>query len=214
MGSSATPVLVAFAVKEEAAPFRRLTAGMSAVHTCVLGMGPANARRSAESALAQTNPALALTCGFAGGLDPGLKTGTIIYSGDVGGELEKKLRAAGARPVQFLGVDRIATTAAGKQQLRESTGADAVEMESFVVAAICRERKIPCVTVRIVLDTADEDLAIDFNQLVTADWRLDARKLAWLILRSPARIGDLLRLQRRSKSAAEKLANVIISALK
>ena len=117
--------------------------------------------------------------------------------------------AAGARPAKFFCADRIATTVIEKKKLRAETGADAVEMESGAIHAVCRERGIPCVTVRVISDTAGEDLPLDFNQLAKPDMNLDYGKLAWAIARAPGKIGALMKLHKNTLFAAEHLAAVL-----
>lgn len=110
---------------------------------------------------------------------------------------------------RFYCSDRIAITAAEKRALRVSTGADAVEMESGAIRSLCRDAKVPCLTVRVISDEAEEDLPVDFNALMTAHQALDLKRLAWTIARSPRLISPLLRLQRRSRAAAGRLAEVL-----
>ena len=124
-------------------------------------------------------------------------------------ELADQLLAAGARPVKFFCADRIATTVVEKKKLRAESGADAVEMESAAIHAVCAERGIPCVTVRVISDTAHEDLPLDFNALAKPDKSLDYGKLAWVIARSPGKIGALMGLQKRTQFAAGQLAAVL-----
>ena len=245
--------LVCFALKEEAAPFRKTAAGRLDVSICITGIGRKNAEKAvreflaggasvpasrspdtppSQARLASTlaPPELVLTCGFAGGLNPDLKLGDIVFetsfsSRSRGNEtqtktnfetphvvsynLDEKLLAAGAKPAKFYCADRIAVTVAEKKKLRAETGADAVEMESAAIHAVCRERGIPCATVRVISDTASEDLPLDFNQLARADMNLDYGKLALAIFKSPGKIGALLKLQKKTRFAAERLAAVL-----
>jgi adenosylhomocysteine nucleosidase len=206
-------VLVCFAVKEEAAPFRKAAAAQEGVPILITGMGQSNAQRSIQNALLAGKPDLVLTCGFGGGLRPELETGVVLYETDGDPVLNQRLEAAGARPGRFLFSSRVATTSAEKRALWEQSKADAVEMESQTIRTNCREQGIPCATVRVVLDAADEDLPLDFNRLMTPDRSMSYGKLAEALVRSPGKIAALLRLQKQSRSAAEKLAAVLTALL-
>jgi adenosylhomocysteine nucleosidase len=221
--------LICFALKEEAAPFRKMAAGKSGISILITGIGRQNAEKSVREFLLTNSPELVLTCGFAGGLNPDLKPGDVVFEtsfarssrGDeaqikIGNQSEppyvgcnEKLADAGAKPAKFFCADRIATTVAEKNILRAETGADAVEMESAAIHAVCRERGIPCTTVRVISDAASEDLPLDFNALLKPDKSLDHGKLAWAIARSPGKIGALLKLQKQTRFAAERLAEIL-----
>ena len=151
-----------------------------------------------------------LTCGFAGGLNPDLKLGEIVFELSTHNvQLSTRLLAAGAKPATFFCADRIATTVAEKKKLRDETGADAVEMESAAIHAVCAERGIPCATVRVISDTANEDLPLDFNALTKPDKSLDFGKLFLAIAKSPGKIGALMELQKKTGFAAQQLAAVL-----
>ena len=218
-------ILTCFALKEEAAPFHAIAAARPGVCTIIVGIGRQNAERAVRSFLAASVPELVLTCGFAGGLNPGLKLGDVVFEIGhrqlaIGNQSEpprvgsyNALVAAGARPVKFFCADRIATTVAEKKKLRTETGADAVEMESGAIHAVCRERGLACVTVRVITDAADEDLPLDFNALAKPDRSLEFGKLAWAVARSPGKIGALWELQKKTSFAAKQLAAVLAQVI-
>ena len=217
------PVLVCFALKEEAGPFQKIAAGKPDIVVRIVGIGRENAQKSVRDFLKVNSAELVLTCGFAGGLDPELKLGDVVFDpqgsdqqsnpgkqkASAWADWQRRLVGTGAKPAKFLCVDHIATTAAEKKKLRAATGADAVEMESAAIQAVCRERGIPCVTVRVISDTAEEDLPLDFNALAKPDKSLDLAKLAWTVARSPGKIGALLELQKKTSLAARQLAGVL-----
>jgi adenosylhomocysteine nucleosidase len=202
-------VLVCFAVKEEERAFQKLAGEHGNIQVILVGMGKRNAERAIRAALAKERPQLVLTCGFAGGLRPDLAMGTVVFAADPETGLEPALLAAGAKPARFHCADGVAATAELKRALWAATGADAVEMESQVICAICREQKIPSATVRVILDTANEDLPLDFNQLMTSNQKMSYGRLALALAKSPGKVGGLLRLQKDAKAAAGKLAEVL-----
>jgi adenosylhomocysteine nucleosidase len=191
-------VLVCFAVKEEARAFQKLAGKRRNIQVILVGMGKRNAERAIRAALAEERPQLVLTCGFAGGLRPDLMMGTVVFAADPETDLEPALVAAGAKPARFHCADAVVATAAQKRLLYEGTGADAVEMESEIIRAVCREQKIPSATVRVILDAANEDLPLDFNQLMTADQKMSYGKLAMALAKSPGKMGALVRLRKQA----------------
>lgn len=202
-------LLLTFALKEEVRPFQRLVGLRSDLRVLLTGIGQRNAEKAIRRALSEQSPKLVLTCGFAGGLNPELATGTVIFSADEDFRLSPALLAVGALPARFHCAERIATTVGQKRALQQSTGADAVEMESGVIRAISREHNIPSATVRVISDSAEEDLPLDFNLLMDAEQNLSYGRLAMTLAGSPGKISALLNLQRQTKAAAEKLAQVL-----
>lgn len=209
-----TNILVCFALKEEAGPFQRIVGGKPSVRVLVSGMGKRSVENAVLAFLDQQIPSLVLTCGFAGGLDPALTFGTVVYEENTGADLSEVLEKLGALRVRFFSASRMIVTPAEKRFVYEKTGSGAVEMESGHVAAICRERNIPCATVRVISDTADEELPLDFNLLMTPDGKISFARLGLAVLQSPGVVPHLLALRKRTSLAAENLACILADLLR
>lgn len=202
--NDAFPALYCFALKQEA---RFVSKPAEAI--LITGMGPRNAERTLLAALSRVRPQCVFSCGFAGGLNPALAGGTVVFSAPEAGAWFEPLRAAGAEPATFHTSDRVAVTIEEKRRLRQTTGADALDMESGVIARVCLERGIPSVILRVISDSALEDLPLDFNRMMTGDHRLHYGKLCASLMRSPGKVGALLRLSRRTRAAAKALGGVL-----
>jgi adenosylhomocysteine nucleosidase len=201
--------LVCFAVKEEAKFFQIPPGAAGTVQAWITGIGRMNAAESIREAIATVQPECVLTCGFAGGLNPALPLGTVVFDEDFDAGVGRALQALGALSGRFHCARRVAITSAEKSGLWNSTGADAVEMESSVIRTLCREWKIPSATIRVISDTAQDDLPLDFNALMTSDDRIHYGKLARAVLGSPRRIPLLLSFQRQTIIAARELGRVL-----
>jgi adenosylhomocysteine nucleosidase len=214
--TTAPTTAICFALAEEAGVFNKTYTGNAPVF--FTGIGRFNAEKAVKNFLATNTPGLLFTCGFAGGLVSELKIGDVVFEmPSDGGEpyetVRSKLTTAGAQAGKIVCVDRIATTAKEKKALRESTGADAAEMESGAVQAICRERGIPCVTLRVISDTADDDLPLDFNNFLKEDKSLDMSKLMMAVAKAPWKMGALMELQKNTRLAAQRLAEVLVKVI-
>ncbi|MDB6108621.1 MAG: phosphorylase [Pedosphaera sp.] len=205
---SSSAALICFAVKEEA-KFFVPSLVPSVGSALITGMGRKNAAEGIRKALAKSRPTMVITAGFAGGLNPKLAFGTVVFEADSETGLTDGLLKAGAVPVRFHCADRVAVTVAEKQSLWQSTQADVVEMESSVIRSICREHAIPSATVRVISDAANEDLPLDFNTLMTPDDRINYAKLAWTVAVGPQKIPALIRFQKLTMIAARKLAEAL-----
>jgi nucleoside phosphorylase len=142
-----------------------------------------------------------------------LRLNDLVFDADQDFPLRERLLSAGARPAKFHCADRIAATAAEKAELRRTTGADAVEMESAVIRELCRARGIPSATLRVISDAADEDLPLDFNKVMTPEMRLSGSQLAKSLLCSPGLSPKLLSFQKQVRSAAKCLGRALEVAM-
>ncbi len=129
-----------------------------------------------------------VSTGFCGALDPALRVGDIVR--------------------ELHSIDRVAVTAGEKRDLRESTGAAAVDMESAAIARKAAEWGVPFYAIRAVSDTALEDMPLDFNIYRDAAGRFSRTRIAMAAVARPfSRVPALLRLDRNCRIAAESLGD-------
>jgi hypothetical protein len=138
--------------------------------------------------------------GVAGGLN-GLEIGAVLDAtkivdeqGNVLWEGEG-LGVAGARQGTILASDRLVEDPAERRRLHELTGADAVDMESGVLAATGRLRGC----VRAVSDTTERPLG-PLGQILTPDGRFRPAGLAALARRPAAAARALVNIRRALRS--------------
>ena len=145
---------------------------------CRTGIGK-RAEAVLRAVLEDHRPLLVLSVGVCGALDPKLRAGDLVLcqtvqaasSGDPHvapvhsdeGVLSQALAAAEAGGVrvrvgQSLTVDRVVGEPAEKKGLWQSRGLDVVEMESYCLGTVARERGLPFLAVRVVLDEQGDTL--------------------------------------------------------
>ena len=86
-------------------------------------------------------------------------------------------------------------------------------MESSVIQSIAQLHNIPCLTLRIILDSAQDTLPLNFNLFYSTDGQLKLGSLVMHLLLHPQKIPSLLRFSSETKMAATQLAQALNLAL-
>jgi hypothetical protein len=144
-----------------------------------------------------------MSTGLCGALDPALRVGDIVISGEKVASSLPFVRGA------IWSADRVVVTRGEKQSLYAETGASVVEMESAAVAEHARRWDLPFRCVRVVSDTADHNLPLDFNAYRDADGRFSRGKIALAAVTRPFAIPALLRFDASCRAAADKLGEFL-----
>jgi adenosylhomocysteine nucleosidase len=182
--------------------------------------GDASTLSARLAELADLRPQLVMSWGVCGGLDPRLRPGDLVVGAEVVSDdgsirtdaaltslLERRLTDAGARVV----VDRLAAadapilTAGAKADLRNATGAAAVDMESLMAGRYASERESPFAILRAVADPADRDLPPLVLKAVDFDGRINVAGLILELIRSPGQFPGLRAAARDSQAAFRAL---------
>jgi hypothetical protein len=83
-------------------------------------------------------------------------------------------------------------------------------MEAAGVARAAQELAVPFYCVRVVSDLANETFSIDFERFIMSDGRFNIARLALRAIMHPITgLPELLRLQRRTAEAAQKLGDYL-----
>lgn len=173
----------------------------------VAGLGGERARQAAVTLVESHPPALLVSAGYAGALDPGLGAGDLVVPlavvdaatyarfGAVTGQGVLVTSDTVAQPVQ-------------KAVLRERYGASIVDMEAAAVAEVARERGIPFLAVKAVSDTAKAELP-QVASFVDSHGQVQTLTLLAFCAVRPWLWPGLLRLWRDSRRATATLCQVL-----
>lgn len=205
---------------------RRVTVGKIGSRSLAVieaGVGQAAAEQATQLVIDGHRPRQAIiAAGLCGGLDPAIPRGAIIVPDAIGHSGSTETRPPSPLPPRpdnlrpparglLMTCDAVISTPAAKQALHAATGAVAVDMESWWIAAVAARAGIPCHVIRAVSDTATESIASDIATLaaITSPARQAgaALRLAW---RRPAAIGELAELREHAHHAADALADYLI----
>lgn len=185
------------------------------------GVGQKRSARATEALLEGHKPDWVLAAGFAGATAPSLAIADIVMADRVIGADGKRLemgvriprseidKTPGVHVGAILTVDRLVRTAKEKRALYEETGAMAVDMETAAVARVCHERKVRCLAIRVISDTADHDLPPEAESVLGSSRFYRVGAAVGALWRRPQSYKDLWRLREQAHRAADRLAQFL-----
>lgn len=190
------------------------------VAVVLTGMGRKRAQRGAEILLDGHRPRWLVSAGFAGALDPARRRNDIVLPAEVVNAEGRRYAidlavppGSGLHTGRLLTVDAVARTAAEKADLRHQHGADLVDMETSALAALCEQRGVRFLSVRVISDEAQVDLPPEMLAIVGETGGLRLGATVGALWKRPGSVKDLLALRAHAQEAAGALSRFLLGAL-
>ncbi len=229
-----TKVLVAFALKEEFAPWRHrhrfrpipysphifsvTSFDSTEVYVGLAGAGAPDAHHF-NDLMGQFTPSLGIVTGVAAGLKPEWRPGDLLVAQSVSGpdgevgipgdptHINLAVQCGAKSAPTLITLPRIARTMAEK--LRLASLADAADMESLTLMKQWSARGIPCLALRVILDPVEMPMTCDFEAAMDAHGQVRITRILGQLARRPQLLPDFIHLARQSRHSLMILARFL-----
>jgi len=113
----------------------------------------------------------------------------------------------------ILSVDQMVQKAEQKKFLANQLNAVAVDMESAAIGEKAKEFKVPFLSLRGISDLLDEDLDVDFQQIIHPDGSFRVWSGMCYLMSHPQKILELYRLKQQTDLASKNLTYWVLRLL-
>jgi len=225
-------IAVTFALPAESREFVRRIAGRkndagvvagslgpAAIEVLHTGVGCAIAERRLREYLAQSNPDFIIAAGFAGATGKGCSVGDIVLASNYSEPAllvtaEKSLARFKLRKGNLFTASQMIDSTAERAALWSREQAIAIDMETATVAAICREKGLRLLSLRVLSDTPEAPFPLPAHVLFDVQrQRTMARRLVRYLVSRPSSMVRLIRFSRRIRRARKSLTMALLSVL-
>lgn len=167
------------------------------------GIGSAAARRAAEAVIALFSPEIVYSVGFAGALDPQWKVGDLVRPRRVINASDGSSVSLNEGDGALVSFGSVASSDQ-KRKLRDSFGAQAVDMEAAAVLRAAEAHGIGFAAIKAISDEAEFDFP-DTERFVDPEGRFSEIRFAIFAALRPWLWARVFRLARNSRRAARSL---------
>jgi adenosylhomocysteine nucleosidase len=225
-------IAVAFALPAESRDFIRRIAGRAseagviaglngrtAIDVLHTGVGCAVAERRLRKYLEHSTPEFVIAAGFAGATIPGCSIGDVILASNRSdpsllASAEKSLVRLKPRKGNLFTASEMIDSAVERAELWSREQAIAVDMETATMAAICREKNLRLLSLRVLSDTPEKPFPLPAHVLFDVQrQRTMARRLVRYLVSRPSSMIRLIRFSRQIKRARKSLTTALLAVL-
>ncbi len=173
-----------------------------------------------DSFLRSERPRCLISSGFAGSAREDFQVGDLILAGNFSdrqllSEALRILAATNVRTAKLFTSATIVDSIDDRKELARKNGADAVDMETEVIAQACAVREIPMLSLRVISDSFREPFPVTPSILFDLErQRTNAAKLSLYLIKHPAAIFDLVRFARQITQARSILTDAIVALVR
>ena len=227
-------VLVAFALKEEFAPWKRrhrfdpvstlphpvsvTSFGSTDVYVALVGAGAPDAQRF-HDLTARFTPSLGIVTGVAAGLKSEWRPGDMLVAQSVSGPdgeaaisgdprlIDLAVQCGAKLAPTLLTLPRIARTI--EEKVRLASLGDAADMESLPLMKQWSALGIPSLALRVILDPMEMPMTCDFEAAMDAHGQVRITRILAQLARRPRLLPDFLRLAKQSHRSLMILARFL-----
>jgi len=175
------------------------------------GIGEAHARRAAEALLTLYKPSALYSVGFAGALEPGTRVGDLFLPAQVINAADGSRVTLGEGKGTLVSFSSVANPEQ-KKKLRESYGAQVVDMEAAAVARAAESHGVRFAAVKAVSDQFDFQFP-EIDKFVDSDGRFQQGRFALFIIPRPWLWSKVYRLASNSRKATASLCHWLSGTL-
>jgi adenosylhomocysteine nucleosidase len=191
------------------------TRSLTIFHT---GVGRSVAEKKLTEFFGQQSFDLLISSGFAGGVAADLNVADLFLAENVS---DPQLLAiahqilTNARSGKLLTSSGIVHSSEQRRRLARERGADAIDMETDVIAQTCVERGIPMLSIRAISDTLREPFPAPPSVLFDIEQqKTPISDLAIYLIKKPSAIGGLIRFSRQIGRARADLTDALTSLMR
>jgi adenosylhomocysteine nucleosidase len=188
---------------------------IAVLHT---GVGETSCRQRMAVLLRDRQFNYLISAGFAGALNDRLHLGDLLFGENFSTVKQNESRSAlSTSPIHaanLLTVSSMIVSSAERARIGQTTGADAVDMETKFIAHACAEHALPLLSLRVISDTPGEPFPAPAHILFDiTKQRTDFARLALFLLLHPSRVPQLIRFAIQIAHARKILTNALVNVV-